>query len=207
MSMETNDIIPSINENTEPLLDGKGIVEEPKKKKKKNREDDNKSAQSMIKTMLTNLVRLSELADQKAGLMISVNSIIISIILSFIFTNDNFNQKLLIPSGILVSVSIFTIIFSVFATKPKLGLFKSNKVHPEDILFFNSYAKMDINDYREQMLNLIENEKELNVKLIDNIHAQGVVLKRKYKQIGIAYSIFLIGFPIAVAYFIYCNAV
>jgi hypothetical protein len=203
--MDTNEIIPTKIDAVEPITSDLEVVEEPKKKKKKGG-DDNKSAQSMIKTMLTNSVRLSELADQKAGLMISVNSIIISIILSFIFTNDNFNQALLIPSAMLVFVSVATIIFSVFATKPKLGIFKSNKVQPDDILFFNSYAKMELDAYRDQMLNLIENEKELNLKLIDNIHAQGVVLKRKYRQIGIAYSIFLIGFPIAVAYFIYSIA-
>lgn len=201
--MEAIDEKTNVNEPLTPLIPNEEGNEELKKKKKKAK-DENRSAQTMLRTMLTNLVRLSELADQKAGLMISVNSIIISIFLSFIFTNENFNQKLLIPAILIVCISILTIIFSIFATKPKLDFFRTANHQPEDILFFNSYAKMNLEEYRKEMSSLIENEEELQIKLINNIHAQGFVLKKKYRQIGIAYSIFLIGFPIAVAYFIFC---
>jgi hypothetical protein len=199
-----NNEIESIS--SEEVVDTHAIIiedEGEKKKKKKKQAEENKSAQSMIRTMLSNLVSLSELADQKAALMISVNSITISIILTFIFTNNNFNQKLIFPTAFLICVSVFTIVFSVFATKPKLGIFSSKNFQPIDLLFFNSYAKLSVDEYREQMQHLMEDEKLLQVKLIDNIHAQGVVLKKKYKQIGIAYTIFLIGFPLAVVYFIY----
>ncbi len=168
---------------------------EPKKKKDKKAE--NKTNQTMLRTMLGNLVSLSNLADQKASLMISVNSILVSVIITFVFGNNGFNKNLLYPILLLLAVCVLTIVFSILATKPNLRRNK-NAEQKVDLFFFQSFSTLSCESYQESMKELMKNENVLQEKLIANIHAQGTVLTRKYNQLKIAYTIFLIGFPISV---------
>ncbi len=166
-------------------------------KKKKEKKAENKTNQTMLRAMMGNMVNLSNLADQKAALMISVNSILVSVIITFVFGNNGFNKTLFYPILFLLTVCVMTIVFSIMATKPKL---RSNKKTGQvvDLFFFQSFAELSPESYEESMKELMSNEKLLQEKLIHNIHAQGTVLSRKYNQLKIAYAIFLIGFPVSV---------
>jgi hypothetical protein len=76
----------------------------PEKIKKDKKKKSGRSTETMFRTMLTNLVRLSNMADQKAGLMISVNSIIVSLVVSFLFNHLTENRALLFPTFLLLLV-------------------------------------------------------------------------------------------------------
>jgi Family of unknown function (DUF5706) len=166
-------------------------------KKKKDKKVENKTNQTMLRSMFGNLVSLSNLADQKAALMISVNSILVSVIITFVFGNDGFNKNLLYPILFLLAVCVLTIVFSIIATKPKL---RSQKPSDQevDLFFFQSFSSISNEAYQTQMKALMDNENTLQDKLLSNLHAQGKVLTRKYNQLKIAYTIFLVGFPISV---------
>jgi hypothetical protein len=168
-----------------------------KAKKDKKLKLENRLTQTLMRSMLANLVSLSELADNKAGIMISVNSIIISIMVTFLFSTDNFDPQLLYPVIFFLIVCMSTIIYSIFVTKPNLS---SNRLEPQnfDLLFFGSMAKLSRAEYKSKMKELIQNESNLEDEILENLHAQGLVLDRKYKNLQTAYTIFLIGFPAAV---------
>jgi hypothetical protein len=183
-----------IEERNGEIIENK---DEKKEKKEKKLKSENRLTQTVMRSMLTNLVSLSDLADQKAGLMISVNSILVSVMITFVFSNENFNYKLLYPIIFLLFICLSTIIYSVFATKPNLS---SNKLDPQnlDLLFFGSFAALTKEEYKIKMKELIQVEGNLEDEILDNIHAQGRVLSAKYKNLQTAYTIFLIGFPTAV---------
>jgi Family of unknown function (DUF5706) len=166
-------------------------------KKKKDKKAENKTNQTMLRSMFGNLVSLSNLADQKAALMISVNSILVSVIITFVFGSDGFNKNLLYPILFLLSVCVMTIVFSIIATKPKLSSHKSSG-QPIDLFFFQSFSSISSDEYQNQMKTLMNDENLLQDKILNNIHAQGKVLTRKYNQLKIAYTIFLVGFPVSV---------
>lgn len=166
-------------------------------KKKKDKKSENKTNQTMLRSMFGNLVSLSNLADQKAALMISVNSILVSVIITFVFGSDGFNKNLLYPILFLLSVCVMTIVFSIIATKPKLRSHK-NSGQSVDLFFFQSFSSISSESYQAQMKELMRDENILQEKILNNIHAQGKVLTRKYNQLKIAYTIFLVGFPVSV---------
>ena len=181
------------------------------KKEKKKKKKTGKGVETMFRTTLANHLRLSEMADQKANLMISINAILISITMSSFLKPVNGMERLLIPEILLLIVSLITVIISIFATKPTFSLKKKmapdslddpgNK-RPIDLLFFGDYTQLTAAEYRKQVRDLIEDDKRLYNSLIDNIYAQGRVLARKYRLLKFTYQFFMIGFSIVVVSYV-----
>jgi Family of unknown function (DUF5706) len=170
------------------------FVKKEKKKKKGGR-----STETMFRTMLTNLVRLSNMADQKAGLMISVNSIIVSLVVSFLFNRITENPNLLFPTFLLLLVCLITIIYAILATRPTVN---KTIVNEADLLFFGHFSSFVLEDYVKSMKDLVADEGKLQTKMIGNIYAQGRVLEKKYLFLKIAYTVFMVGFPLVVLTYI-----
>src|SRR5579871_6355357 len=89
----------------------------------------------MFKNSSSNHQRLSVMADNKAFIMISVNSIIISVALGLIIGKFVLNPKLIIPTILLLSVNVITIIYAVLATRPTVmkGTFTKEQVEKKTV--------------------------------------------------------------------------
>ncbi|MEZ0538627.1 Pycsar system effector family protein [Fibrella arboris] len=182
-------------------------AEKKAKKEKKKKKKASKGVETMFRTTLANHLRLSEMADRKANLMISINAILISITMSSFLKPVTGMERLLIPEILLLIVSLITVVISIFATKPTYSLKKKMapdaiddpaSKRPVDLLFFGDYTQLTAAEYRQQVRDLIGDDKRLYNSLIDNIYAQGRVLVKKYRLLTIAYSFFMIGFSVVV---------
>ncbi len=174
---------------------------EPKKKKKKKKEG-SRSVETMFRTTLSNHVQLSNMADRKAGLMISVNSIVISIMVSFMVHEFANNPKLITPTTLLVLVCLLTITFSILATKPNIKSSSKLDTTDIDLLFFGHYTSLSLEEYKSTVQTMMNDEAAIRSLMITNIYAQGQVLNRKYKLLKVAYTIFMYGFPLVVLSYI-----
>jgi Family of unknown function (DUF5706) len=172
------------------------LPEDKKSKKLKKKKEGSKSVETMFRTTLASHIQLSSMADQKAGLLISVNAIIVSIMVSFLLGELAITPRLLIPACLLLLVCLSTITVAIMAAKPSIKEKGTQAVEELDLLFFGDYTALSLTDYTTAMKALIANDGALQEHLIANIYAQGRVLKRKYKLLNIAYIIFMIGFPI-----------
>ncbi|MBO0930476.1 Pycsar system effector family protein [Fibrella aquatilis] len=183
----------------EAALAEKKTKKEKKEKKKKKKAS--KGVETMFRTTLGNHLRLSEMADQKANLMITINTLLISITISSFLRPVAGADGLLIPEILLLIVSLITVVISIFATKPSFSLRKNvmPRIHPPiDLLFFGDYTQLSAAQYREQLQQLIANEEGLYNSMIDNIYAQGLVLSKKYRLLTVAYNFFMVGFSVVV---------
>ena len=177
--------------------------EKPKKDKKdKKNKKASKSIETMFRTTLANHIELSNMADQKAGLMISVNAIVISIMISFLISQFDDNPRLIAPTFLLVMVCLLTITFAILATKPSVKSAVNRLPEDLDLLFFGDYTALSLDEYKAAMKSLIDSEKDLRDQLISNIYAQGKVLNRKYQRLKVAYTIFMVGFPIVIVVYL-----
>ncbi|MEP7318081.1 MAG: Pycsar system effector family protein [Panacibacter sp.] len=173
------------------------------KSKKKKRPE--KGIETMFRISTSNNVRVSAMADNKAHIMITVNSIIISVIAGLILRNIDENRMLLVPSLILLAVSLFTIIYSILATRPKIsnGVFTKEQVEKKSVnlLYFGSFYKMDFTEYNSAMKKMMDDSEFLYGSLTKDIFWQGKVLGRKYRLLRISYTIFLYGIVVSVIAF------
>lgn len=174
--------------------------------KQKDKERPDKGIETMFRITSSNNQRLSDMADNKAQLLITVNSIILSLIVSLVLRRLEDNAFLIVPTFILLMVSLSTIIFSILATRPSIpdGVFTDNDLERKkvNLLFFGNFYKMALSDYAKGMVKVMNDNEFLYGTLITDVYSQGVVLGRKYKLIRIAYNIFMFGLIAAVLAYI-----
>src|SRR5690606_6388127 len=77
-----------------------------------------RSAQMMFKTALRNHLDLSNLADNKANIMLSVNALIITIAMPVAATYITELPYLLAPTIVLLCTCLASMIFATLATRP-----------------------------------------------------------------------------------------
>jgi predicted metal-dependent HD superfamily phosphohydrolase len=179
-------------------------LEKVKKKTKGDRPE--KGIETMFRITSSNNQRLSDMADQKAHILITVNSIILSAIISLVLKKLDENVFLAIPSFILLSISLVSMIFSILATRPNIpaGTYTPQDMERKEVnlLFFGNFYKMNLDDYTHGMIQVMNDTDFLYGTLIRDVYSQGVVLGRKYRLLRMAYNIFMFGLVVAVVAFI-----
>lgn len=187
-----------------------GGTEAPKtateKIKKEKIKKPDRGVETMFRTTSTNHIRLSSMADSKAHIMISVNSIIISVILSVLVRRLEDYPNMVIPSIIFLTTAVLTVIFSVLATRPNVtsGVFTKVDIEKKDanLLFFGNFYKMQLQEYQWGMKQMMNDSDFLYSSMTRDIYFLGVVLGHKYKLLRISYNIFMFGLIISVLAFL-----
>ncbi|MEZ5017225.1 MAG: DUF5706 domain-containing protein [Flavipsychrobacter sp.] len=162
--------------------------------------------ETMFRTTSTNHLRLSEMADSKANIMISVNSIMASILVSMLFRKLDDDPRLLIPAILFLATSLVSIIFAILVTRPNItqGTFTKEDVDKKraNLLFFGNFHKMKLKDYQDGISAMMGDSEFLYGSMTRDIYNLGVVLGRKYKMLRVAYSVFMFGFIISIIAFV-----
>lgn len=197
---------PGMGKPDKKNKDKKPILAEAESKKDK--EKDNKTERginTVFRIMAQTQNNLSQMADSKANILISVNSIILSIIISTLFEKLATDAYLRIPVAILVIVCVTTIIFGILATRPNVsgGTFTAEDIHNKktNLLFFGNFHKMTLTDYDWAMQEMLNDKDYLYSSIVKDNYFLGVVLAKKYRYLRIAYNIFMFGLIVAIAAF------
>lgn len=186
--------------------------DKPKKDSDKSDKKDQKSDRSvdtLFRVTLNNHTRLSDIADSKANILLSVNAIIISVCLSVLVPKLDApkNTHLIIPTFFLLISSVMTIIFAILSTKPNVTKVNFTKQDVADrkvnLLFFGNFHQMNFDDYLGSMHDLIKDRDYIYDSMTKDLYFLGKVLDRKYKLLSITYQIFMAGIVISVLSFAY----
>jgi predicted metal-dependent HD superfamily phosphohydrolase len=186
----------------------KGAVEEEDTEKLQEINEKNgttKGMQTMLRLTSSNHIQLSEMADSNANILISVNAIIISVILSVLLRKLSTDPYLTIPTILFLAFSVVTIVVAILATRPKLntGIFEDADVvnKKTNLLFFGNFHKMSQLQYETAMRTMMKDSNYLYSSMIQDIYHLGTVLGKKYRLIRWAYNIFMVGIIISVLAF------
>lgn len=188
--------------------DDKKETSESKKSKEKEPKSD-RSVDTLFRVTLSNHTRLSDIADSKANILLSVNAIIISVCLSVLVPKLDTpkNSHLIIPSFILLLSAVLTIIFAILSTKPNVtkARFTAKDVADRkvNLLFFGNFNRMIFEDYQDAMNILIKDRDYIYDSMVKDLYYLGKVLDRKYRLLSITYQIFMAGIVISVLSFGY----
>ena len=156
-----------------------------------------RGVETMFRNSSSNHMRLSVMADNKAFIMISVNSILISVGIGLIIGKFVLINKVFIPTIMLLTINVVTIIYSVLATRP--GAMKGTFTREEldnktvDLLFFGSFYKMPLEEYKSGMMKMMDDSDFLYGTIIKDIYLQARTLGRKFRLLRYSYNIFMYG--------------
>ncbi|MGI4833251.1 MAG: Pycsar system effector family protein [Janthinobacterium lividum] len=188
-----------------------------KKAKKKEKEQVETFAQpkrgieTMFRTMYSNHMKLSDMADKKASMMISLNAVIMSVIITYLGAKSSVlaptggtsftrNPILAVPMGILLLTSLCSVTSAILSAQPDVTSFKWLKRNPTiatnrrvNLLFFGQFTKLSLQHFQEGMRELMRQKDMLYTNMVTDVYYLGEVLDRKYRLLRVSYSIFMVG--------------
>lgn len=166
-----------------------------------------RGVETMFRVALRNHITLSDIADTKANILLSVNAIIISVALSNLLPKlDNpSNHYLIYPALIFLTFTVISIVLSVLATRPNVtkGEFTKEDVANKkvNLLFFGNFHQMSLNDFEWAMGEMMKDKDYLYGSLTKDLYFLGLVLNRKYSLLRTTYTVFMIGIIVSVVAF------
>ena len=195
-------------------LIGKNVKEKDKLKKEQEKarlkaqyknDSPERGIQTFFRVALKNHIKLSDIADTKANIMLSVNAIIISLVLSNLISKLDNNNFLIIPTAIFVLFSAITMILAVIATRPNVtrGEFTKEDVENKSVnlTFFGNFHKMELEQFEWAIEELLKDRNYVYKSLTKDLYFLGQVLDRKYRILRLTYTIFVAGTVISLLSF------
>ena len=182
-------------------------------KNKKAKKQAGRGIETMYRSTYRNHINLSSIADNKANMMISINTIILSIIITVLgsgltLTGNTFVEhiRFTLPIAVLLVTCLISAVFAVFSARPSITNKKIDKKKIKDkktsLLFFGNFTTLPLNEYIEDMNQLMNDEDLLYDNMTIDIYFLGKVLTRKYRLLRFSYNIFMTGLIISVLIFI-----
>ena len=150
----------------------------------------------LLRTVQNNTLKLSQMADQKASILMGASFVVFSIAVSRAFAGH-------LP-GSLVVLALFSFLSSLcamLAVLPRLG----NSLPPgvrRNRLFFGHFHDLDEEGWTLGVLGELHTDEDVFRLMLHDIYQNGQVLQqRKYRMLGYAYRLFVTGLVITLAVF------
>lgn len=196
---------PEISEKDYRKVEDEVIKLRTKLEKQKTIKPD-RGIETMFRLTSHNHLMLSSMADNKANILITINSIVLSVVVSVLVRKLEENPALVIPTVMLTGACLATMVFAILSTRPTIsqGRFSRDDIKNKrtNLLFFGNFHGMEVENYEWAMKEMMKDGDYLYGSLIKDIYYLGKVLGKKYWYLRISYNIFMFGFVLAVLAFI-----
>lgn len=177
-----------------------------KKRVKNMKGRDDRAIQTLMRTTSKNHYTLNEMVDRKANIMITVNSIILSLVISGIIGKAELEHPIhYLPVALLALTSISSIVFAILSILPNRtqGKFTEEEIRGKqgNLLYFGNFHEMKQRDYEWGMLQMMNDSEYLYSSMVRDIYYLGQILHSKYSLIRWSLRIFLGGFVVSLITF------
>lgn len=196
-----------------------GKLRKKEKKKEKDSRDTLAQPKRGIETMFRNVysthTNLSSMADQKANMMIQLNTLLISALITYLAARSTTNGIAMlqnpivaVPGALLLATGLGSVVTAILSAQPEITSFRLNsKVKPTanrriNLLFFGNFVKLPLEEFQEGMRDLMRQKDALYMNMTTDIYYLGDVLSKKYRLLKISYTIFMVGIILVVFSFV-----
>lgn len=181
--------------------------------RKRTGKDFGRGVDTLFRVTLRNHNNLSRIADGKANMIISINTLVLSILItagaagiSMDPNSFSTNYGLIAPVLMLMLTSLITIVFAVLSAIPNVSgakfSYEDVRNHKVSVLFFSNFLKLEKGQFVDHLRELKRDQEVLYDDLSRDLYNLGAVLKKKYGLLTIAYRVFVIGLLMSFSTFI-----
>lgn len=149
-----------------------------------------------VRTAQINTLQLSQMADQKASILMGATFLVFSIAIGRGFVGD-------LPWSLMVLAlfAFLSALCAVFAVLPSVGKPKGAAAKPNK-LFFGHFHDRDEEEWAADVLTDLHTDEAVLRLILHDIYQNGQVLqRRKYRYLGYAYRLFIAGLLATLATF------
>ncbi|MCK4345874.1 MAG: HD domain-containing protein [Bacteroidales bacterium] len=162
--------------------------------------------ESMFRLTARNQINLSSIADNKANILISINTIVLTVLVTIGVGKIVEYPNITIPGIIFIATCLLTIIFAILSTRPKIssGKFTKEDIHNKkvNLLFFGNFYNMKLDEYDWAVKEMMKDYNYLYSNMIKDQYSLGKVISKKYRLLRIAYTIFMLGLILSTISFV-----
>lgn len=169
--------------------------------------------ETMYRSTYRTHINLSSIADAKANMMISINTIIMSVIITlvgsgFTFTGTSFveNIRFTVPIMVLLVFALVSVIFAILSARPEVTSKNVDKQKIKEkkssVLFFGNFVNIELEDFVSNLKVFRDDQGLLYDNMSIDIYYLGKVLTKKYKLLRYSYNIFMGGLILCVLTFL-----
>ena len=131
--------------------------------------------------------QLSQMADQKASILMGTTFVIFTIVVG----QPTQGTLASLPLLVLGAFSFVSALLSVAAILPATKVRKDGSVN---LLFFGSFLRFTEKEYLDRIVAMLSSDEQIYRTIARDIYQNGTVLgRKKYRLLGYAYRVFLIG--------------
>ncbi len=205
---KTEDAVLKYNEQKElNILKQRGKIDKFTKQASKSEGKakpvkDGRGIETLYRSVYDYHISLTSIADNKANMMISINTIIISIVITLFGTGFTFSSqsqfasvRFVFPMAFLLLTSLLAVVFAILSARPNVTTKEKYELSKKDssILFFGNFAQLQLREFVDKIKELKQQKDELYESMSIDIYYLGSVLIRKYNFLSWSYNIFMFG--------------
>jgi hypothetical protein len=159
--------------------------------------DSHANAIHLLRTVQAHHVALSSMADQKANILIGVNSVIFALVVRE-------GTAMTPPMLVLAAASGLAAILCMLAVVPVFGVRRpKGPPMPPNILFFGAFTNLSEAQFMHELDVINTDDVKIRRAMARDIYQLGQVLKnKKYKYLGWGYRVFIGGLLLTFAAFV-----
>ncbi|MEO2052578.1 MAG: Pycsar system effector family protein [Allomuricauda sp.] len=163
---------------------------------------DSRGVQTLFRTLSRNHYNLLKMVDNKARIMLTVNSIISSLLLgALILVPANGEFTITIGTRILVICSLLSMIFAIFSMLPHRYIGKEFRAsNYKGTLYADHFANQSLAEFKQELNRIMESGQNTYDEMVVDLYFLGKTIAKKQRLLLISSGILLIGITATIAY-------
>ncbi len=168
---------------------------------------DDRGIQTLFRTTSRNHYTMNQMMDRKANIMISINAILMSLVISR--TIGGMDTFCIHNSPILVMLvaAVLSMAFAIVAITPfkTQGLFTESEIREKkgNLLYYGNFHSMNLRDFEWGMLEMLSDGDFLYSTMIRDLYFLGHTLHKKAKLIRVSLTLFIVGLVASTILFLF----
>ena len=153
----------------------------------------------LVRTAMQMNLALSQMADQKASILMGATFVVFTISVS----QARGGAPVPFSLWVLAGSAFFSALFAVYAVLPAIRPPKTGLVGAPNKLFFGHFTQMSEDEWTDAVVADLKADETVFRAMLHDIYQNGQVLQgKKYKYLGQAYRIFMVGLVLTMATFV-----
>jgi Cu/Ag efflux pump CusA len=158
----------------------------------------NSSTRDVIQTLRTahqNQTQLNLMADQKANILIGTLVLMYTVVFTRILTLAEYSDQVMVPLASFIVLGIIPLVLTTLVLIPRniKGMSDISIDEMPNPLFFGFFTKFSEKEYCQYMEKSLSNDTSARNLLVKDLYQIGVILKRKYSLLRMAYIFAMVG--------------
>ncbi len=174
-----------------------------KKQKDKLAKYDARGVQTLFRTVSRNHYNLLRMVDNKSSIILTMNSIIISLIMGAMFVApEGAMDTIRVGSRILLNFSLISMLFAIISMLPHKYIGRMfSKSEYRGSLYAGNFSSLTLEEFKSEFERIMSSGRNIYDEMLTDLYFLGRVITGKQRMLMLSVVVFIIGLVWVIVYF------